>query len=184
MFPSAPRSQQTVPVFHLGRNAARHIGQPMTVVPAEKSVLVATVDLAGDQRIRFSAMISVLLSLLLTLAKLRAFARRAAARGAGVAAPAAGAAAVAASAAAARAGGPPALGLAVPRLERVAHGARHRQTGDRHRLAPPRLPLVLDVEEPPADRATDRALRRPRADSDACRRPTRSGALRGSTANC
>ena len=39
-----------------------------------------------------------------------------------------------------------ALGLAVPHLDRVANGARHRQAGDGHRLASPWLPVVLDLD--------------------------------------
>jgi hypothetical protein len=61
-------------------------------------------------------------------ARIGTLARRAPARGAGVAAPTAGAAANPASAVAARDGGPLALGRAVPHLDRVANGARHRQT--------------------------------------------------------
>jgi hypothetical protein len=54
--------------------------------------------------------------------------------------------------------GPVALGMAVPHLDRVANGARYRQTGDGDRLAPPRRPVVLDLEEPAAYRSADRAL--------------------------
>ena len=39
----------------------------------------------------------------------------------------------------------------------MADGARHRQAGDGHRVASPRLPVVLDLEEPPPHRPTDRA---------------------------
>jgi hypothetical protein len=41
------------------------------------------------------------------------------------------------------------VGRAVTHLDRVANGARHRQAGDDHRVAPPGLPVVLDLEEPP-----------------------------------
>ena len=40
-----------------------------------------------------------------------------------------------------------ALDLAVSRVERLANGSRHRETGDGHRVASPRRPVVLDVEE-------------------------------------
>src|SRR5687767_711081 len=43
---------------------------------------------------------------------------------------------------------PPALGMAFTSLERVADGARDRQTGHRHRVASARVPTVLDVEKP------------------------------------
>ena len=42
---------------------------------------------------------------------------------------------------------PVALGLAVSSVERLANGSRHRETGDGHRVASPRRPVVLDVEE-------------------------------------
>src|SRR5688572_9572560 len=44
--------------------------------------------------------------------------------------------------------GPPALDLALACLAWMAVGARHRQTRDGHRLAPPELSAVLEVEEP------------------------------------
>jgi hypothetical protein len=44
---------------------------------------------------------------------------------------------------------PLALDMAVPLLDRVAHGARHRQTRNDPRLALPRRSGVLDMEEPP-----------------------------------
>ena len=56
--------------------------------------------------------------------------------------------------------------MAVPLVERLANGTRHRQAGDRHRLASPGLPRVLDVEESPAHRATASPARCPRLDSD------------------
>jgi len=37
----------------------------------------------------------------------------------------------------------------------MANGARRRQAGDRHRLAPTGLPAVVDLEEPPPHGATD-----------------------------
>src|SRR5688572_7743882 len=95
-----------------------------------------------------------------------AFPRRAPARSAGLAAPSAGPAASATSAIAAHPGGSPAVGVAVSGLERLANRARDRQTGDRHRLASPRLPVVLGVQEPPTHRSTDRASRRARTNSD------------------
>jgi hypothetical protein len=39
----------------------------------------------------------------------------------------------------------------------MAGGARDRQAGDGHRLASPRLPTILDVEEPPPQGSTDRS---------------------------
>jgi hypothetical protein len=42
--------------------------------------------------------------------------------------------------------GPDPLGLAVPRLDRLALQPRHRATRHRPRLAPPRLPALLAVE--------------------------------------
>jgi hypothetical protein len=48
------------------------------------------------------------------------------------------------------------LGLAVARLGELAHGARHRSTGDDHRVAWPRLPLVLGVEKSATHRQTHR----------------------------
>ena len=59
-----------------------------------------------------------------------------------------------------------ALDVAVARLDCVAKGARHRQTGDRHGLAPPRRPIRLDVEEPSTHGSTDRTGRPARADSN------------------
>ena len=49
---------------------------------------------------------------------------------------------------------------------RMASRSRHRQAGDRPRLASPRLPPVLDVEESLPSRSTGRSARRPRVDSD------------------
>ena len=43
----------------------------------------------------------------------------------------------------------------------VARGARHRQTGDGHCVAPPRFPGVLDLEESSAYRSTVRPAPRP-----------------------
>src|SRR5258707_3927386 len=86
-----------------------------------------------------------------------AVARRIAPRGAGPTASVAGASPVATRAPAARAGRSLALGVAVTGLlERLADRTRHRQTRDRHCLAPPRLPILLDVEEPPTHRSTGR----------------------------
>jgi hypothetical protein len=42
---------------------------------------------------------------------------------------------------------PPALGLAVSSVATLAIGGRHREARNRPHLAPPRLPLVLDVED-------------------------------------
>src|SRR2546425_3997124 len=94
-----------------------------------------------------------------------AFARRAPARSARVTAPAAGAAAHPTATGAAREDRPLALGRARAPLDRVANGARNRQTGDRHRLAPTGLPAVVDLGEPAPPWATDGARRRPHADS-------------------
>src|SRR6266446_10148564 len=82
------------------------------------------------------------------------------------AAPASGGESVATATVAARDGGPVALGAAVAILDRLASGARDCQTGNRHRLASPRLALVLDMEEPPARRPAACSGRRPRIDSD------------------
>jgi hypothetical protein len=53
-----------------------------------------------------------------------------------------------------RKGGPMPLGLAVAGLGELAHGARHRSTGDGHRVASPRLPPVLGVEKSATHRQT------------------------------
>jgi hypothetical protein len=58
-----------------------------------------------------------------------------------------------------------ALDVAFARVDREATRARHRDTGDGCRVAPPRLSVVLDLEAPPTHRSTDRGGRRPRADS-------------------
>src|SRR5262249_26299710 len=42
---------------------------------------------------------------------------------------------------------PVALGMAVTSVDRLANGARHRETGDRYCLASTRLQVVLDMEE-------------------------------------
>src|SRR5438309_12062620 len=94
-----------------------------------------------------------------------AFARRAPARSARITAPAAGVAAHPTATDAAREDRPVALGRARALLDRMANGARHRQAGDCHRLAPTGLPAVVDLEEPAPPGATDRAHRRPHADS-------------------
>jgi hypothetical protein len=59
----------------------------------------------------------------------------------------AGAAAITPAPPRSRKGRPMPLGLVVAGLGELAHGARHRSTGDRHRVASPRLPLVLGVEQ-------------------------------------
>jgi putative transposase len=46
------------------------------------------------------------------------------------------------------------VGLAVERLARMAHGCRHRQTGDGSLVAPSRLPALLDLEKPMPVRTT------------------------------
>ena len=98
--------------------------------------------------------------------RMGAFARCAPARGPGATPPTAGPSTDAVSATPADVGGPPPVGVAGTGLEQLANRTGHCQTGDRPRLAPPRLPPVLDVEEPPPDRSADRALRCARADSD------------------
>src|SRR5215469_64789 len=45
------------------------------------------------------------------------------------------------------------MGMALPILERLAIRPRHRPTRNGDRLAPPRIPSVLEVEEPPSARA-------------------------------
>lgn len=57
------------------------------------------------------------------------------------------------------------VGPTLAPLDRMANGARDRQAGDGDRLAPTRLPTVVDVEESAPPGTTDRARRRPRADS-------------------
>ena len=86
-----------------------------------------------------------------------ALTRGPAARGARVTALAAGAGAVARSAAASQPGRPPALGVVIARMERMANRARVRQARDGPRLASPRLPPFLDMEEPSSPGSTDRA---------------------------
>src|SRR5260221_14165684 len=81
------------------------------------------------------------------------FARLAPTRSAGLAAPTAGAATLPAAEGAAREPGPLALGRALAWVDRMASGARHRQAWNRHRLAPTRVPTVVDVEKPTPERA-------------------------------
>src|SRR6267143_6201549 len=94
------------------------------------------------------------------------FARCAPARGPGATPSTAGASPGKVSATSADGGGPTPVGVACRCLEQLAYCTCHRSTGDGHRLAPPRLPPVLDVEEPSADRSADRPFRCARADSD------------------
>ena len=56
------------------------------------------------------------------------------------------------------------LGVPIPSLERLTRGARHRPTGDRDCVAPPRLSCVLGLEESSPCRSTLRAGGRPSAD--------------------
>src|SRR5712691_4249449 len=93
-----------------------------------------------------------------------AFARRAPVRTTRVTAPVAGVAADAASTVAAHESGPLALDRALAHLDGMADGARHRQAGDRHRLAPTGLPALVDLEGPAPPGATDRASQRPYTD--------------------
>jgi hypothetical protein len=65
----------------------------------------------------------------------------------------------------AREDGPVALGPAGARLVRIANGAGPRQAGDRHCLAPTRLPTLVDVEESTPARPTDGTRRHPEFDS-------------------
>ena len=55
--------------------------------------------------------------------------------------------------------------MAVAGVERLAAGARPRQTGNRARLAPTRVPPVLDLEESVPDGSSSRGSRGPRVDS-------------------
>src|ERR1700722_21021147 len=55
-------------------------------------------------------------------------------------------------------GGSSLLGLVVRTLGRLAIRAGHRQTRDRHRLAPQRLPFVLDLEDPARKNGKARGL--------------------------
>jgi len=73
--------------------------------------------------------------------KLASIARRAAARTNRVAAPASGAESVATASVAGGDGRSVSLGVAVSFVARMANRARHRQTGNRHRVASSRLPL-------------------------------------------
>src|SRR5262249_34342744 len=59
-----------------------------------------------------------------------------------------------------------AVDLSVSLLERLANGARHREARDRHRVAPPGLSPVLDVEESPPRGSTNCRSRCPHPDSD------------------
>jgi putative transposase len=56
--------------------------------------------------------------------------------------------------------------VALPCVDRVASGAGHRATGDRHRVASPRPAAVLDLEEPPTHGAPDRVAGGPGPNSD------------------
>src|ERR1700704_7080861 len=99
-------------------------------------------------------------------ARVGTFARYAPARGPGATTSTAGASPSKVSATPADGGGPTPVGVACTDLEQLAYCIGHRSTGDGHRLAPPRLPPVLDVEEPPADRAADPPFRCACAASD------------------
>jgi hypothetical protein len=57
------------------------------------------------------------------------------------------------------------LGLARPRLERMATRPDHRSARDGDRMASPRLPVVLEMEEPLPHRTSTSSGRRARADS-------------------
>jgi hypothetical protein len=65
---------------------------------------------------------------------------------------------------------PPALGLVLAHLARLAGGARPRSARDGRRLAPLRLSSVLGLEEPTANGPGERPARRPRVDPDRVRR--------------
>jgi hypothetical protein len=71
-------------------------------------------------------------------------------------------------------GGSGALGVAVAGVERLAAGARPRQAGHRARLAPTRVPPVVDVEESPPYGSSSRSPRGPRVDSSNGRRESAS----------
>ena len=118
----------------------------------------------GGRWVRFSAMVSVLRLLLLTL-RTCLFARGASSRNPGLAASAWRAAAHPTAPSPAREDGPVALGHACACLGRVANGAGPRQAGDRHRLAPAGLPALVDLEESTPPRPTDGARRHPEPDS-------------------
>src|SRR5262245_61005609 len=79
--------------------------------------------------------------------------------------PAAGPSTVTAATPAPGQSGPLALELAVSFMERLANRARHCEAGDRHCVASPGLPPVLDVEESPTHRPTARAAGRPHTHS-------------------
>jgi hypothetical protein len=64
-------------------------------------------------------------------------------------------------------GRPDAMSLALASLARLALGGSHRQAGDSHRLAPTRLPTVLDLEKTRAHRTTRSADRGAHADPGA-----------------
>src|SRR4030095_738843 len=69
-----------------------------------------------------------------------------------LAAPASGAESVATATVAARDRGPLALGVVIEVVDLLENRTRHRQTGNRHRLASQELPHVLDVEKSLTDR--------------------------------
>jgi eukaryotic-like serine/threonine-protein kinase len=79
---------------------------------------------------------------------------------------ASGAESVATATVAARDRGPLALGVVVEVVDLLEHRTRHRQTGNRRRLASQGLPRVLDVEKSPPRRSTGRRGRCPRVDSE------------------
>ena len=59
---------------------------------------------------------------------------------------------------------PHALGLVLAHLDRMAGGARSRATGHRRRVAPARVPPVLDLEEPTPPGSAKHTGRCPRLD--------------------
>jgi putative transposase len=114
--------------------SAGEAAEPAGVVPTEKGVLVVSVDVAGNHRYPAGDDIRAALASA-DRPRNGKVAGCLALGGAGLASPGAGAATIATAAPVARYGGPLALGVAVACLDRVANGARHRQTGDRRGLA-------------------------------------------------
>src|SRR5204862_177704 len=136
-----------------------------TDMPAEYSDSADTVEVTANHRIgsRRDDFRAALASG--DARRVGAIARRATRRGTGLPPSTDGASTVAAATATARERRPLLLGAAVF-LDRFPSGARYCQARDRHRLASPRLPPVLDVEEPPTRRPAACSGRRPRVYSD------------------
>src|SRR5262245_6087445 len=143
------------------RLTVSHISE---LVPTEKSVLVAAVDVTADGRYASRHNLGAAL-IPLDPANTDTFACRAPTRNPGLAAPAGSAAAQRPPTGAAREDGPLALGPALAPMDRMADGARDRHAGDRHCVAPTQFPTVVDLEESASPRAPDSARQHPHPDS-------------------